>query len=45
VPHEAQEGTNTRSLLEQLGLGNTAGAVGLVGEPQTAEVALGAFLA
>jgi hypothetical protein len=44
MAHEAQEGTNPRSFLEQSGLTVAAGAVGLVAEQQAAKVAFGSLL-
>jgi hypothetical protein len=45
MPHEAEERSNAGGLLEQPGLVVAGGAVDLVGEQQTAEVAFGTPLA
>lgn len=44
MAHEAHEGTNARSLREDPDLAIGAGAMGLVGEQQAAEVTFGTFL-
>ena len=45
MTHEAQKGTNTRSLLQQPGLTIATGAMGLDGKQQSSKVTFGSLLA